>query len=118
MLGGAIGSGGRYLAGAAWLRAAGPGYPYGTLFVNLAGGLLMGLLAGALSRVSVAGEPWRLFLGVGVLGGFTTFSSFSLETWAMLSRGEVMAAVGYAAVSVILSVAMLALGIQAVRILA
>ncbi|TVV70136.1 fluoride efflux transporter CrcB [Sphingomonas solaris] len=118
MAGGAIGSGARYLAGVGVTRAMGPGYPYGTLFVNLAGGLLMGLLVGGLARADVAGEPWRLLLGVGVLGGFTTFSSFSLETYMLLARGEVATAAGYIILSVVASVAMLALGIHTVRALA
>ena len=76
MLGGAFGSGARYLTGRATLSLFGPDFPYGTLAVNLIGGLLMGALVGVLARVSNGGETWRLLLGVCVLGGFTTFSSF------------------------------------------
>ncbi|WCT71917.1 fluoride efflux transporter CrcB [Sphingomonas naphthae] len=119
MFGGAVGSGARYLAGVAGLRLFGPGLPWGTLFVNVAGGLLMGLLAGILARSpGMAGEPTRLLLGVGVLGGFTTFSSFSLESFNMLGRGEAATAIVYALGSVILSVGALAAGTQIARVAA
>lgn len=118
MAGGAIGAGSRYIVGAGMLRLTGPGYPYGTLAINLAGGLLMGALAGLLARASMAGEPWRLFVGVGILGGFTTFSTFSLETWTMFARGDVTAAGGYVLASVLGSVLMLMLGLFAVRTVA
>ena len=104
MIGGALGAGARHLAGRAALALMGPGYPWGTLFVNLLGGALMGLLAGGLARASGAGvgtgEPWRLFLGVGVLGGFTTFSAFALDTVLLWQRGEAAAAAGYVLLSV------------------
>ena len=115
MAGGAIGAGARYLAGGWALRAFGTGFPYGTLAINVIGGLLMGVLVGVLARAAVPGEPWRLFVGVGVLGGFTTFSTFSLESWTMLARGDVASAAGYAILSVVLSVAMLAVGLYSVR---
>ncbi len=100
MVGGAVGSGARHLVGRAWLALAGPGFPFGTLTVNLVGGLAMGLLVGWLARHG-AGENWRLLLGVGVLGGFTTFSSFSLEVVTMLQRGDTATALGYAIASVL-----------------
>ena len=115
MTGGALGAGARHLAGRAALALLGTGFPSGTLFVNLTGGLLMGLLAGTLARVS-AGESWRLFLGVGVLGGFTTFSSFSLDTVLLIERGEWLVALGYVLVSVIGSVAALVAGLGLARI--
>lgn len=118
MLGGAVGAGARHLAGRATLVAFGPGYPWGTLLVNLLGGLLMGVLAGSVSRIPGGGEHWRLLLGVGVLGGFTTFSAFSLDVMLMLERGEFGAALGYSLASVIGSVAALALGLQLTRSLA
>jgi len=115
MLGGAIGAGFRYHVGLIALRLAGPGFPWGTWIVNLAGGLLMGLLAGTLGRQADGGEQLRLFLGVGVLGGFTTFSAFSLETYNMLVRGEGLLAGAYAVSSFAGSVLMLTLGVWLAR---
>lgn len=89
-------------------------YPYATLGVNILGGLFMGLLAGWLVARG-GGEGWRQFLGVGVLGGFTTFSAFSLEMLLMLERGEIGTAVIYALASVLLSVGALALGLWLAR---
>ncbi|CAN5241220.1 fluoride efflux transporter CrcB [soil metagenome] len=117
MAGGAIGAGARYLASSAALRAFGNTFPWPTLCINIVGGLLMGVLVGSLARLSGGGESWRLFFGVGILGGFTTFSAFSLETWAMIERGQVLPAIGYIAASVIGSVAALALGLTLVRTL-
>ena len=77
MVGGAIGAGARHLVGQILLARLGPGFPWWTLSVNIAGSLMMGLLIGWLAR-SGGSDQARLFLGVGVLGGFTTFSSFSM----------------------------------------
>lgn len=119
MLGGAIGAGARFYVGALALRTLGPAFPFGTWLVNLGGGLLMGVLAGALARSAIAvQEPLRLFLGVGVLGGFTTFSAFSLETFNMLTRGDHTLAAAYAVSSAAGSVLMLLAGVQLVRIVA
>ncbi|MGK6318150.1 fluoride efflux transporter CrcB [Sphingomonas sp. DT-204] len=117
MLGGAVGAGARHLVGRLTLALFGPGYPWGTLAVNLIGGLAMGLLAGILARGSW-GEPMRLLLGVGILGGFTTFSAFSLDVVTMIERGQAVTAIGYVLVSVIGSVLALFAGLQAVRALA
>lgn len=114
MGGGAVGAGARYLTGRAAFAVFGPGWPWGTLIANVLGGLLMGVLAGVLARMT-AGEPWRLLLGVGVLGGYTTFSSFSLETVVMAQRGEWAAALGYVAVSVLGSILALVAGLALVR---
>jgi fluoride exporter len=103
MFGGALGAGARYLSGTLLAARLDEGFPWGTLTANLLGGLLMGLLAAALARGG-AGEGARLFLGVGMLGGFTTFSAFSLESWQMVARGEWAVAGGYALVSIIGSV--------------
>lgn len=112
MAGGAIGAGLRYgLALALPVRA---GWPWGTFAANVLGGLAMGLLAASLLK-GVAGETMRLFLGVGLLGGFTTFSAFSLESFRMIEGGQWALAAGYALVSVMGSVAALALGFAMVR---
>lgn len=118
MLGGAFGAGGRHLVGRATLAAFGPNYPWGTLAVNLIGGLAMGLLAGGLVRFGTSGEQWRLLLGVGVLGGFTTFSAFSLDVMNMLERGDWAMGLGYVLASVIGSVVALAIGLQVARAVA
>lgn len=111
MLGGAIGAGFRYQVGRFALGWLGPQFPWGTFIVNLAGGFLMGVLAGTLGRLSEGGEAFRLFLGVGVLGGFTTFSAFSLEAANMLMRGQAVPAAAYSVASVAGSVMFLFLGL-------
>lgn len=120
MLGGALGAGLRYNVGTLALRQLGPAYPYGTLLVNLIGGFCMGILAGILTKPMLAGpasEPLRLLLGVGVLGGFTTFSAFSLETANMLVRGQPVLAAAYAVASVAGSVLALFAGLAITRAL-
>lgn len=118
MLGGALGAGARHLVGRAALASFGAGFPFATLFVNVTGGLLMGVLAGVLARYAVAGEAWRLFLGVGVLGGFTTFSSFSLDVVVLAERGALVVALGYVLLSVVGSIAALFAGLSLVRAVA
>lgn len=115
MAGGAVGAGLRFLVGKLAFANLGGGYPYGTLIVNVAGGLLMGVLVGYLAKYVDGGENWRLLLGVGVLGGFTTFSAFSLEIVLMMERGDMGAAVVYALVSVAASVGALFAGLTLVR---
>ena len=115
-LGGALGAMARYAVGAQALRAFGSGWPHGTFAVNVAGGFLMGLLASWLAlRGDGDQERWRLLLGVGVLGGFTTFSAFSLEVALMLERRAWVEALGYSLVSVVLSVAALFAGLVLAR---
>jgi len=116
MTGGAIGAGLRFLLGRWTFHQFGPGFPWGTLTANIVGGLAMGVLAGLLARFGSGGEGWRLFLGVGILGGFTTFSAFSLETANLIGRGATGLAAGYALVSVVASVTALFAGLWLVRI--
>lgn len=111
-LGGAAGAVARHLVGQTSLRSFGAGWPYGTLAVNALGGLLMGLLAAWLAhRAGGDGERWRLLLAVGVLGGFTTFSAYSLELVLMLERRAYAPAAAYALGSVVLAVAALFAGL-------
>lgn len=117
MMGGAVGSAGRYAVGRLTFGTLGPNYPWGTLVVNLTGGFLMGLFAGMLARSS-GGEHSRLLIGVGVLGGFTTFSAFSLDAALMVERGQWGLAITYALVSVIGSVIALFAGLYLVRAVA
>jgi CrcB protein len=114
--GGATGAVMRYLLGAQAMRAFGTGWPYGTLAANVLGGLLMGTLAGVLAyRGGADQERWRLLLGVGVLGGFTTFSAYSLEVALMVERREWTSAAAYSLGSVVLSVGALFLGLILMR---
>ena len=111
--GGALGAVARY--GIGRLLPA-TGWPWATLTVNVVGGLLMGLLTGWLAfRGGVNSEGPRLFAAVGVLGGFTTFSAFSLETALMIERRQLAMAGGYVAASVALSVLALFLGLMVAR---
>lgn len=104
--GGALGAVLRYLMASQVGRWAGSGFPWGTLAVNLLGALLIGLIVGLAARFIELGEGLRLFLVTGVLGGFTTFSAFSLEVGLMIERQQWMAALAYVAVSVIGCVAL------------
>ena len=115
MIGGAVGAGARHLTGRATLSLFGPGFPYGTLAVNLIGGFAMGLLVGTLARMQVPGENWRLLLGVGVLGGYTTFSAFSLDVVNMIERGDLAIAALYSIASVVGAIAALFAGLALVR---
>jgi len=118
--GGAVGASCRHLLGGATLRAFGPDFPWGTLLANILGGLLMGVLVGWLAFkgsefVGGAGENLRLFLGVGILGGFTTFSAFSLEAIQMIEKKAYGVAAGYISASVILSLLALFIGLALAR---
>jgi CrcB protein len=111
-LGGAIGASARHGLGLASLRLFGPGFPVGTLLANVIGGLLMGLLIGWLAfRGGPSDSAIRLFAGVGVLGGFTTFSAFSLEAFRMFETRAYGQLVGYVGASVILSILAVGLGL-------
>lgn len=118
-LGGGCGSWLRFLTGRAVSGAIGPvaagAFPWATLAINVAGSFAMGLLAGWLARHGQGGEQWRLLLGVGVLGGFTTFSAFSLEIANLAQRGAFGLAALYAAASVVAGIAGLFAGLALMR---
>ncbi len=100
-------------------RLCGTAFPWGTLTVNVVGSLVMGLLAGWLAfRAEVAwSQSLRLFLMTGILGGFTTFSAFSLDVALLWERGDVATAAAYVIGSVVLSIGALAVGLASIRAL-
>jgi len=114
MAGGALGAALRFHGTQLAVRLGQTGYPFATLGVNVIGGLAMGAVAALVLRGQVT-EPLRLFVAVGVLGGFTTFSAFSLEMFQMIERGHMGLALGYAVLSVGLSLAALAIGFGITR---
>ncbi len=115
-VGGALGAGARHLVNVGMLAWLGPGFPWATFMVNIVGSLFMGVVFELLITLSgPSGAAWRIFLATGILGGFTTFSAFSLDTWLLYERGQQTALVLYVAFSVILSVAALVLGMALVR---
>lgn len=111
--GGAIGASLRYLAFVGAIRVFGPGFPIGTLVVNVLGSFLMGVVFVVIAKKG--GQELALFLMTGVLGGFTTFSAFSLDTFALFERGETGTAALYVLLSVGLSIAALVIGAFAAR---
>ncbi len=115
--GGGLGAVFRYLVGTGWVRLHGPNQTYlATALINVTGSLLMGLLIGALARsTGGVGDRWRLLFGVGVLGGYTTFSSFSLEAVMMLERRAYGVAAAYLCGSVALGVLGLIAGLMIMR---
>ena len=114
-LGGAVGSMVRYGTGLAATRLIGPGFPWGTLIVNVAGSFVIGVFVEMIARRFNASEPARLLLVTGFLGGFTTFSSFSLDAASLMERGAPGLAAVYVIGSVVVSLAAVFAGLAAVR---
>lgn len=108
-LGGALGASGRYLTGVAASRLMGPGFPWGTLTVNILGSFVMGVIVVVLGHYSA--NRFAPFLMTGILGGFTTFSAFSLDAVTLWERGQVSVAALYVGASVLLSLAALFAGL-------
>ncbi len=114
-MGGAIGASGRYMVGVFATRLFGAGFPWGTLIVNIFGSFLMGVLIGALAlRYSVSNEV-RAFLAIGILGGFTTFSSFALDFVHLYEKKQYVAGLSYMGFSVVCSILALFLGLALIR---
>lgn len=112
-IGGMLGSMARHAVGSAALHLwPAIKFPFGTLAVNLIGCLLIGILAGTIERLASENAEWRLFAVVGILGGFTTFSAFGIETLTLLRSGHLGLALGYVLASVLLGVAFCALGLK------
>ncbi|EJJ25053.1 fluoride efflux transporter CrcB [Rhizobium sp. CF142] len=116
-IGGAIGSLLRYYVGLGSLRLMGPGFPWGTLIVNVVGCFIIGIFAEMIMRRFNASVELRLLLITGFLGGFTTFSAFSLDAISLFERGEVFAGGIYIAASVGLSMVAVMAGLGLMRVL-
>jgi CrcB protein len=114
-IGGALGSVARYLVAIGAGRLVGTEFPWGTLLINIAGSFLIGVLAEAFALSWNVSEAMRVFLTVGICGGFTTLSTFSLDAIVLMQRGELWSAGGYIAASVALSILALFGGLLLVR---
>ena len=114
-LGGALGSVCRYLVGVGAGRLLGADFPFGTMIVNIVGSFVMGLFIELLAMRFDGSESLRLFVAVGILGGFTTLSSFSLDSVVLFERGAIGAAALYVGGSIVLSLAALIAGLHFVR---
>ena len=113
--GGGLGATLRHLVNLICARAIGTGFPWGTFIINISGSTVMGLIAGYLAVKGGASQPWRLFLMTGILGGYTTFSAYSLDAALLYERGELASAALYVVGSVVLSIAGLFAGLALVR---
>jgi CrcB protein len=114
-IGGGLGSSLRHLINVGSTRSLGTAFPYHTFIINITGSTIMGLIAGYLAFKGGASQSWRLFLMTGVLGGYTTFSAFSLDAALLYERGEIGLALFYVLGSVALSLAGLFAGLALVR---
>jgi len=112
-LGGALGAVGRYLVGLSFKAAS--GFPWATMSVNILGSFLMGLMIGWLSRQNGGSDALRLFVAVGILGGFTTFSAFSMDLFTLLERRDITAAILYLGGSLLGSLVAFIVGFVALR---
>jgi fluoride exporter len=114
-LGGGLGAALRHGINLAVARTLGTAFPYSTLIINVTGSIVMGLIAGYFAFKGDASQHWRLFLTTGILGGYTTFSAFSLDAALLYERGELGLSALYVGASVILSIAGLFAGLALVR---
>jgi fluoride exporter len=114
-LGGGLGAALRHGMNIAAARLLGTAFPYGTLIINVTGSILMGLIAGYFAFKGGASQHWRLFLTTGILGGYTTFSAFSLDAALLYERGETWSAALYVIGSVVLSILGLFAGLYVIR---
>jgi CrcB protein len=117
-VGGGLGSTLRYIVNVVSGRYLGTDFPYHTFIINITGSTVMGLIAGYLAFKGEASQPWRLFLMTGILGGYTTFSAYSLDAALLYERGEIGLALFYVLGSVVFSIAGLFAGLALVRHLA
>ncbi|HTV38063.1 MAG TPA: fluoride efflux transporter CrcB [Xanthobacteraceae bacterium] len=117
-LGGGVGASIRHGINLAAARLVGTTFPYGTMFINVTGSLIMGLIVEYFALKSGLPQRWLLFLTTGILGGYTTFSTFSLEAALLYERGQLAAAAAYVVLSVVLGISALFAAIAIVRTLA
>jgi fluoride exporter len=117
-IGGGLGSSLRHTVNVVSARYLGTAFPYHTFIINITGSIVMGLIAGYLAFKGEASQPWRLFLMTGILGGYTTFSAFSLDSALLYERGEIGLALFYVLGSVVFSILGLFAGLALVRHLA
>jgi CrcB protein len=111
-LGGAIGACLRFALSDWMLHLFGRAFPFGTLLVNILGSFVIGLLYGLLITEQIAPNPWRIFVGIGVLGAFTTFSTFSMDTVLLLQQGDWFKAVANVVLNVVLCLTLAWLGLK------
>ena len=117
-IGGGLGSTLRHIVNVVCPRLFGAAFPYHTFIINITGSIVMGLVAGYLVFKGEASQSWRLFLMTGILGGYTTFSAYSLDAALLYERGEIGLAPFYVLGSVVFSIAGLFAGLALVRHLA
>jgi CrcB protein len=116
-LGGALGSVMRYLVGIGAGKLFGTAFPWGTLIINVTGSFLIGMFVGLFATKWDLPQAARIFLTVGICGGYTTFSTYSLDAWYLIERGQGIASFAYVVTSVILSVAALFGALQLIKVL-
>jgi fluoride exporter len=114
-VGGGAGAALRHAVNMICARHIGTAFPYGTFIINISGSIVMGLIAGYLAFKGEASQPWRLFLMTGILGGYTTFSAFSLDAALLYERSEIGLALFYVLGSVVFSIGGLFAGLALVR---
>lgn len=114
-LGGAFGAMGRHFVALRMAHWLGSGFPWGTLTVNVVGSVVLGALVGVLTHGWSPSLEIRGFLVVGMLGAFTTFSAFSLDTILLIERGEIVLAAGYVGISMVLAISGLFVGLRGVE---
>jgi fluoride exporter len=116
-VGGGLGASLRHLINLTCAKCIGTSFPWGTFIINITGSTVMGLIAGYLAFKGEASQPWRLFIMTGILGGYTTFSAFSLDAATLYERGALGLAAAYVLGSVVLSIAGLFIGLAVIRAL-
>ena len=114
-IGGGLGSTLRHTVNVVCARCIGTAFPYGTFIINISGSTIMGLIAGYLAFKGETSQAWRLFLMTGILGGYTTFSAFSLDAVLLYERGQIGLALFYVVGSVVFSILGLFAGLALVR---